>query len=122
MIFSGRIWFSTIAVLSASSLAVTTISRTGAPVALAVSVAMARSLGSGGRDGREIGDGETHAGRDADAVVRIGLVEVDDLPLDDLQRHALHGGLDVVEQLLLLVRLHEAEQVARLPVVVVAGA
>jgi hypothetical protein len=37
MIFSGWIWFSVIAVLSASSLAVTTISRTAAAVAMSIS-------------------------------------------------------------------------------------
>src|SRR6266478_549961 len=52
--------------------------------------------------------------RDACAVGGISLVAVDDLPLDDLDRHAFHRCLVVMEQLLLLV--------GRLPVIIVAVA
>src|SRR5258705_13926356 len=44
--------------------------------------------------------------RDASAVGGIGLVAVDDLPLDDLDRHAFHRCLVVKEKLLLLVGRH----------------
>src|ERR1700730_16146109 len=50
--------------------------------------------------------------RDAGAVFGIGPVAVDDLPLDDLDWHALHRCLVVLEQLLLLVGAHQPEQVA----------
>src|SRR3979490_2814555 len=43
---------------------------------------------------------------DAGAVFGIGLVAVDDLPLDDLDRHAFHRCLVVMEELLLLVGRH----------------
>src|SRR5258708_35463859 len=58
----------------------------------------------------------------AGAVPGIGPVAVYDLPLDDLDRHAFHRGLVVVEELRLLVRRHLSEQIARLTVAVVAAA
>jgi len=36
---------------------------------------------------------------DADAIIRIGAIEVRDLTLDDLHQHAVHCSLEVVEQL-----------------------
>ena len=72
--------------------------------------------------GRQIGHRQSHPRRNADAVFRIGLVEMDKLPLDDLQRNAAHRCFDIVEELILLVRRHQPEQIARLPRVVVAGA
>src|SRR5258708_16121310 len=59
---------------------------------------------------------------DAGAVFGIGSVAVDDLPLDDLDRHALHRCLVVLKELLLLAGRHEPEQVARLTIIVVAVA
>src|SRR6476620_237598 len=59
---------------------------------------------------------------DANTVFWIGPVAVGDLPLDDLDRHALHRCLVVLEQLLLLVGAHQAEQVAGLTIVVIAVA
>src|SRR5882672_6062208 len=44
--------------------------------------------------------------RDASAVFGIGPVAVDDLPLNDLDRHAFHRCLVVMEELLLLVGRH----------------
>src|SRR5258708_12860715 len=58
----------------------------------------------------------------AGAVPGIGPVAVYDLPLDDLDRHAFHRGLVIIEELRLLVRRHQAEQIARLTVVIVAVA
>src|SRR6266446_46125 len=60
--------------------------------------------------------------RDASAVCGIGLVAVNDLPLDDLDRHALHRCPVVLEELLLLDGGHQPEQVAGLTIVVVAVA
>src|SRR4030081_3857156 len=59
---------------------------------------------------------------DASAVGGIGLVAVDDLPLDDLDRHACPRCLVVMKERLLLVGRHQPEQVARLTIVVVAVA
>src|SRR5229473_1164516 len=70
--------------------------------------------------GGQIAGAKPHAGGDADAVIRIGTVEMRDLALDDLRRHAIHRGLDVVEQLFLLIGAHQPEQVADLTVIVVA--
>ena len=58
----------------------------------------------------------------ASAVFGVGPVAVDDLPLHDLDRHAFHRYLVVLEELLLLVGRHEPEQVARLTIIVVAVA
>src|SRR6201988_393317 len=60
--------------------------------------------------------------RDAGAVFGVGPVAVGDLPLDDLNRHALHCCLVILEQLLLLVGAHQPEQVAGLTIVVIAVA
>src|ERR1700730_18184861 len=60
--------------------------------------------------------------RDAGAVCGIGPVAVDDLPLDDLDRNALHRGLVVLEELLLLGGRLQPEQVAGLTIVVIAVA
>src|SRR5258707_13709890 len=60
--------------------------------------------------------------RDAGAVFGVGRVAVGDLPLDDLDRLALHRCLVVLEQLLLLVGAHQLEQVAGLTIVVIAVA
>src|SRR5258708_2898327 len=57
---------------------------------------------------------------DAGAIFGIGLVAVDDLPLDDLGRHAFHRSLVVMEQLLLLIGAHQPEQLSGLTIVVVA--
>src|ERR1700726_2404441 len=57
---------------------------------------------------------------DTGAVRGIGLVAVDNLPLDDLDRHAFHRSLVVMKKLLPLVGGHQPEQVARLTIVVVA--
>src|ERR1700759_5430291 len=65
---------------------------------------------------------DTHGLGDAGAVFGIGPVAVADLPLDDLDRHAFHCSLVVVEELLLLVGRHEPEQVAGLTIVVVTVA
>src|SRR5712672_106628 len=53
--------------------------------------------------------------RDAGAVFGIGPVAVDNLPLDDLDRYALHRRL-VMEELVLLVGRHQPEEIPRLPV------
>jgi hypothetical protein len=58
--------------------------------------------------------------RHARAVVRIGLVEVADLARLDLPRHGRHGTDDAVQQPGLSIRPHEAVEVARLGIVVVA--
>ena len=58
----------------------------------------------------------------AASIVRIGLVEVDELTHPDALGHAIHRGGDVAEPLLFLVVVHEAEKVAGLGVVVVADA
>src|SRR3954454_5385889 len=60
--------------------------------------------------------------RDTGAVFGIGPVAVGDLPLDDLDWHALHRCLVVLEQLLLLLDAHQPEQVAGLTIVVIAVA
>src|SRR4030088_497007 len=60
--------------------------------------------------------------RDAGAIRGIGLVAVPDLPLDDLDRYAVHRRLVVVEQLVLLLRRHQPEEIAGLPVIIVAVA
>src|SRR5712671_6592449 len=60
--------------------------------------------------------------RDAGAVFGIGPVAVDDLPQDDLDRHALHRRLVVMEELVLLVGRHQPEEIARLTVIIVAVA
>src|SRR6266566_5572633 len=44
---------------------------------------------------------DAHRLRDASAIFGIGPVAVDDLPLDDLDGHALHRRLVVIEELLL---------------------
>src|SRR6266852_5729208 len=62
----------------------------------------------------EIAGTKSHAGGDADAVIRIGAIEMRHLAFDDLHRHAIHRGLHVVEQLLLLIGAHQPEQVAGL--------
>src|ERR1700687_5465745 len=59
---------------------------------------------------------------DAGAVCGIGPVTVDDLPRDDLDRHALHRRLVVLEELVLLVGRHQPEQLSGLTIVVVAVA
>src|SRR5258707_1846995 len=60
--------------------------------------------------------------RDAGAVGGIGLGAMDDLPRDDLDRHALHRRLVVLEELVLLVGRHQPEEIARLTVIIVAVA
>src|ERR1700730_8065132 len=60
-----------------------------------------------------------HAGCEAHAVFRVGLVAMADPALDDLDRHALHGFGGVVHQPGLRLRTDETEQVARLLVVIV---
>src|SRR5882757_6023530 len=70
----------------------------------------------------KIAGAEAHPGGDADAIVRIRAIEMRHLSLDDLGRHAIHRGLDVVEQLLLLIGAHQPKQVAGLTVVVIAVA
>src|SRR3954471_781403 len=60
--------------------------------------------------------------RDAGAVVGIGTIEVHDLPLNDVERNAVHRRLDVVEQLVLLLRRHQPEKIAGLTVIIVAVA
>src|SRR5229473_3799770 len=60
--------------------------------------------------------------RDARAICGIGLVAVDDLPLDDLDRYALHRRLVVMEELVLLVGRHQPEEIPRLPVIIIAVA
>jgi hypothetical protein len=47
---------------------------------------------------RKIVDGDAHALGDTLAVIRVGLVEMTDLTLDDLDRHALHCLGDVIHQ------------------------
>src|SRR6266699_5135208 len=70
----------------------------------------------------QTGDRDAHATRDPGSVVRMGFVEMCDLALDDLDRHALHGLGNVVHQPGSFIRIHKAEQIARLPVIVVAVA
>src|SRR3981189_3346212 len=60
--------------------------------------------------------------RDAGAVFGIGPVAVDNLPLDDLDRYALHRRLVVMEELVLLVGRHQPEEIPRLPVIIIAVA
>src|SRR5258708_2147572 len=60
--------------------------------------------------------------RDASAVCRIGSIEVNELALDDLDRHAVHRRPEVFKQLLLLIGRHQPEQVSGLTIVVVAVA
>src|SRR3977135_2429662 len=60
--------------------------------------------------------------RDAGAVGRIGSIEVNELALDNLEWHAVHRGLDVVKQLLLLIGAHQPEQLSGLTIVVVGVA
>src|SRR6267154_2472795 len=60
--------------------------------------------------------------RDAGAVFGIGPVAVDNLPLDDLDRYALHRRLVVMEELVLLVGGHQPEEIPRLPVIIIAVA
>src|SRR5712672_4167310 len=60
--------------------------------------------------------------RDARAICEIGLVAVDDLPRDDLDRYALHRRLVVMEELVLLVGRHQPEEIARLTVIIIAVA
>jgi hypothetical protein len=50
------------------------------------------------------------------------LVEVADLALLDLPWHRLHRAHDIPDQLGLLIRAHQTEQVTRLGVVIVADA
>ena len=69
---------------------------------------------------RQVARGKTHPLGDANTVVRVGTVEMRDLPLDDLNRHAVHGRSYVFEKLLLLQRRHQAEQVAGLAVIVIS--
>jgi hypothetical protein len=63
---------------------------------------------------------EAHAVGDAHAVILIRTEEVCHLAFDDLAWHALHRLSHVVEQLRLLVRAHEPEEVASLAIIVVA--
>src|ERR1700745_352064 len=77
-----------------------------------------RRLFSGLR--REVARGNTHPLGNADTVVRVGTVEMRNLPLDYLNRHAVHGRSYVFEKLLLLRRRHQAEQVTGLAVIVIA--
>src|SRR5258705_4062916 len=60
--------------------------------------------------------------RDAGAVVGIRTLEVHCLPLDDVERNAVDRRLDVVEQLVLLLRRHQPEEIAGLTVIIVAVA
>ena len=69
---------------------------------------------------RQVARGKTHPLGDANTVVRVGTVEMRNLPLDDLNRHAVHGRSYVFEKLLLLQRRHQAEQVAGLAVIVIS--
>src|SRR5258707_1112410 len=118
MIFSGRIWFSSSATLRAFRSAATISSRT--PCASMIgSFAL---LGRRGGRGRKIGGRQSEAGRDPDAIVRIGLVEVHDLALDDLDRNALHRLGDIVHKAPLRLRTDEAEQIAGLTVIVISVA
>ena len=49
-------------------------------------------------------------------------MEMNNLALDDLNWHALHGGRDVIHQSAALFGVQQAEQVARLGVIIISCA
>jgi hypothetical protein len=71
---------------------------------------------------RKIVVSDAHALGGAFAVIRVGLVEMADLTLDDLDRNALHRFGDVIHQPLLRFLANQAEQIARLAIIVIAVA
>lgn len=71
---------------------------------------------------RRLGHRHAQSRRHTLTVGRIRLVEVADLALLDLPRHRPHRAHDIADQLALLIRAHQTEQVTRLGVVIVADA
>src|ERR1700674_5014478 len=67
-------------------------------------------------------EGHTQGVGNAFCVFRVGFGEMAELTLGYLNRHALHGLGDVVYQPLLRFLADQAEQVAGLPIIVVAVA